>query len=112
MVEQFGLVLRVQTVGTLERLCVPISEQADSILFPLVQQLPINLSQKDVGFNPYSINLVFCGNSLKILVVVVCGSRGLGLLIVFCLLYTDILISMWEKLCGVLLAKHHFYILT
>ena len=26
--------------------------------------------------------------------------------------YTDILISMWEKLCEVLLAKHHFYILT
>lgn len=51
-----------------------------------MHQLPINLSQKDVGFNPYSINLVFCGNSLKILVVVVCGSRGLGLLIVFCLL--------------------------
>lgn len=25
---------------------------------------------------------------------------------------TDILISIWEKLCGVLLAKHHFYILT
>lgn len=57
-----------------------------------MQQLPLNLSQKDVGFNPYSINLfnpystVFCGNSLKILVVDVCGSRGLGLLIVFSLL--------------------------
>ena len=74
--------------GHWERLCVPISEQADSISFPLVQQLPLNLSQKSVGFNPYSINLVFCGNSLKILVVAVCGSRVLALLIVFFFFYT------------------------
>lgn len=87
-------------MGEWKRLCV--SFQVIRLTFlPLMQRLPLSLNPKGIDFNLYSIHFVVSGNSLKILVVVVCGSI---VLLLNCFLSSfaliGVLVSMRERSCG------------
>lgn len=105
-------------VGRVERLSIPTSKWADS--------LPIGTAVKPFSFDlvPSALNLV--EDILKILAIIVCGHRVFLIYLIYLSIDRSIYLfiyfwsfalmgfleGMWERLCGVLLAKYHLNILT
>ena len=102
MVEQFGLVLRVQTIGTLGKALCTYFWASRLNFISTGATITVKLHQPCILWKFFKDSGGSC-----------VWVQSFGIINCFLLLlHSDILISMWEKLCGVLLAKHHFYILT